>query len=190
MATNLREEANWAGNYQLLVLPMILLSIVGGIFLWKFSRCCVRGVELRNIDALIDDCSQGRGDLAEQHMVVINVDPTKEENEVQGRRKFTFLLVQEAKNRFGCPERTKPNLLAVRKFLLDSMVKRGVRPSHINIMIPVCVELVFVKNDAELLADRLAEVWADREMCFINRWIKWVCRCGRRNGVPLRTSTL
>lgn len=57
--------------------------------------------------------------------------------------------MQEAKNRFGTPSRTNANVLAVRKFLNDKMASHKLRPTHINKVLPLAVELVFVTSSSE-----------------------------------------
>lgn len=68
---------------------------------------------------------------------------------------YMACVVQEAKNRFGVPEHTAANKLAVRRFLLDTMTKHGVRPTHIHRVLPMCINLVFVRSDSELYADEM-----------------------------------
>ncbi len=105
---------------------------------------------------------------------------------VNNQFNFSQIIVNEAKNRFGCPQRNKANLLAVRKFLVDRMTAVNVRPTHMNRMLPLCIEMVFVPNDSEMAAERIAACWeATRGSSGYKRWYRWACNlvCGVR-GAP------
>lgn len=184
-------RSDMGGQDSLYVFPLALLICVAIVVGYQLRRICRRVCaidrETRNVEEIIDECRLDQFGIAEDYVIEVE---GVERNMVQERLSFSALLVQEAKNRFGCPERNKANELAVRKFLLDAMVRRNVRPSHINMMLPACIEMVFIQNDAEALGARIAEVWADRNSSTIARWIRWVLRCGRRTGTPLRSSTL
>jgi len=68
----------------------------------------------------------------------------------------------ETKNYFGTPRRNEANGLAVRRHVRDIMVKHGVRPSHINQILPSAIAMVFCENDSELCANALWESSAAR----------------------------
>lgn len=74
----------------------------------------------------------------------------------RNRRKYCNLVVAECKVQFGTPRRTVANKLAVRRTAVKLMKSHGVRPSHINVMIPKIVELVFLPNKHELAAAKMA----------------------------------
>jgi hypothetical protein len=93
-------------------------------------------------------------DVAEDHIVVVNPDVTGT-SIVENRTPYMVTVVAEVKNRFGKPVRNAANMLAVRKFALDIMVRHGVRPTHINRMMDVVVGMVFVSNDNELYSEEL-----------------------------------
>jgi transglutaminase/protease-like cytokinesis protein 3 len=71
---------------------------------------------------------------------------------VEKRENYTRCVVMEVKNRFGKPERTQANMLAVRRYALDIMTRHGVRPTHIAQQLPMVVELVFASSAMELEA--------------------------------------
>ncbi len=72
------------------------------------------------------------------------------------RVSYTATLVADCKNRFGTPSRNHANVLAVRRFLLDAMKTHGVRPTMIAQMLPLAIEMVFIKSDDEMEAERVA----------------------------------
>ncbi len=79
-------------------------------------------------------------------------------------KSYAATVVQTCKNRFGTPEDNRANRLAVRKFALDIMSSHRVRPTHINQVLDLCVEMVFVPNDMEQAAMALRQSlsYADR----------------------------
>lgn len=76
---------------------------------------------------------------------------------LRSRRLYISALVCECKNRFGVPERTNANKLAVRKFALDRMTSHGLRPSHIHQVLPLVVELTFCQSESERVAAAYGE---------------------------------
>jgi len=83
---------------------------------------------------------------------------------IHKRGGYTRAVVHECKTRFGRPERTAANVLAVRRYALDIMTRHGLRPTHIQQQLPMVVELVFVRSAAEHEAEYLTETlrYADR----------------------------
>jgi len=84
----------------------------------------------------------------------VKVDNTKL---IGNRGNYTRTVVHECKNRFGRPERTAANVLAVRRYALDIMTRHGLRPTHVQQQLPMVVELVFVRSAAEAEAEHLTE---------------------------------
>jgi len=76
------------------------------------------------------------------------------------RKHYMSSVICEAKNRFGTPEDTKANRLAVRRYCLDLMNKHGLRPTHIAQVLPVCVSLVFTNSDSDIYAKELESTFA------------------------------
>jgi hypothetical protein len=112
---------------------------------------------------------------------VIDLDLTpivvKEHRSIVKPVPFMITIIQDAKNRFGCPELNRANLLAVRKYCLDTMRSNGVRPTHINQCIDTVVQMVFVKNVSELECDRLMDCLAARVgyAAYNNpTWTSWI----------------
>jgi hypothetical protein len=108
------------------------------------------------------------------------MEPLKEWRKTTQRKEYIKCVVQETKNRFGCPTNNPANRLAVRKHLLDNMRTHGLRPTHINQVIDVCVVLVLTPNDSEMLAnaiERSMEVQSRRamEVGFFRRILRFFC---------------
>jgi hypothetical protein len=102
----------------------------------------------------------------------------KEFWEVSSRSGFIIASVMECKNRFGCPDKSQANRLAVRRFLLDLMKQHKVRPTHINSCIDVCVELVFIPNNNDLAAREIARCFgAMRGGSQTSAWVTWARNC-------------
>jgi len=72
-------------------------------------------------------------------------------------KRFMRACIMETKARFGTPERNAANRLAVRKHLLDIMNRHGVRPTHVQRYIGICVVMVFADNEADLVAEDLEQ---------------------------------
>lgn len=74
----------------------------------------------------------------------------------KAREKYTNLIVAECKMVFGTPKSTEANHKAVRRVAVKLLKNHGVRPSHINVLAPRIIELVFIPSRHELEAKRLA----------------------------------
>lgn len=96
---------------------------------------------------------------------------------LRSKRLYVSALVAECKNRFGVPDRTNANKLAVRKFALDRMTSHGLRPTHIHQVLPLVVELTFCESESERRAAAFGE--AAREAQRGGWALSWVLRaCG------------
>lgn len=93
---------------------------------------------------------------------------------LRSRNLYVAALVAETKNRFGTPERTSANRLAVRKFALDKMTAHGLRPTHIAQALPLVVELTFCQSDAEMDAAEYGR--AAREAERAGGLVRWISR--------------
>jgi hypothetical protein len=91
-------------------------------------------------------------------------DASKDENPadapvatVHKKSKFKFIAacVVAAKFEFGECADIPANRMAVRKFLKDMMVLRGLRPTHAMNFLPMATALVFVPSNSEIEADRI-----------------------------------
>lgn len=90
------------------------------------------------------------------HVVLVSEMSRVSETRLVGKREaYTRCVVMEVKNRFGKPERTNANVLAVRRYALDIMTRHGVRPTHIAKQLPMVIELVFACSGAELEAEHM-----------------------------------
>jgi len=84
---------------------------------------------------------------------------------VNNRRRFIGHCARVAKARFGLPQRSKANQLAVRDFLRKYMEEHGHRPSHIARDIEMSVELVFIPSNADVEVQRLRASRAYTRRC-------------------------
>lgn len=71
-------------------------------------------------------------------------------------QKYTNLVIAECKMIFGVPTHTEVNRKAVRRTAVKLMKSHGVRPAHINMLVPKIIEMVFVPSKYDLEAKRLA----------------------------------
>lgn len=96
---------------------------------------------------------------------------------LRSKRLYIAALLCETKNRFGVPDRTNANKLAVRKFALDRMTSHGLRPSHIHQVLPLVVELTFCKSESERQAAAYGE--AAQQSFERGGVLNWIARaCG------------
>jgi len=75
------------------------------------------------------------------------------------REKYTNLIVAECKMVFGTPKSTDANHKAVRRVAVKLLKNHGVRPAHINVLIPRIIELVFIPSRHELEAKKISQFW-------------------------------
>lgn len=103
---------------------------------------------------------------------------------VHERPRYMQAVIAEAKVRFGKPERTSANLLAVRKFVGDTMRKHRVRPTHVARMTPIVVECVFMESAAEKEAREM--VIAVHALSGAKWWrtLRWMVGAGYVPAVP------
>lgn len=92
---------------------------------------------------------------------------------ITDKKRYMTVLIQTTKARFGCPERTQANLLAVRKFMLDQMIRHKVRPTHQAQVLPLAVELVFVQSDSEREALKIGIIARGAQTGVIS----WIINC-------------
>ncbi len=79
------------------------------------------------------------------------VDDTPEP--VRQRRRYTVEIAQDCRMAIpGVGEESKANRLVARHWLYQKMVEHGVRPSHIRVILPLALELVFVPSQYEVTA--------------------------------------
>lgn len=72
------------------------------------------------------------------------------------RDRYTNLIVAECKMVFGTPKSTEANHKAVRRVAVKLLKNHGVRPAHVNVLVPKIIELVFIPSRHELEAKRMA----------------------------------
>ncbi len=103
------------------------------------------------------DLKPDRSDVSGEPTLTYNKNTLDVENYwvVSRPRHYARCVIAQTKNRFGTPEDTTANRLAVRKYLLDTMTAHRVRPSHINQLIDICVTMVFVDNNVQNYAKQL-----------------------------------
>lgn len=96
------------------------------------------------------------------------------------RGTFIASLVRAAKAEFGTPTPIEANRMAVRRFVRDLMVERGVRPSHQMLHLDLVVAWVFVPSDQEIVGQRAMRSVAAKEQVSHLRYRggfwRWVAR--------------
>jgi hypothetical protein len=65
-------------------------------------------------------------------------------------------VIAECKVKFGVPANTSANRKAVERFAGNIMKKHGVRPTHIRTYLPLVTKMVFVPDQWQIEAERLA----------------------------------
>nr|WPR18531.1 MAG: RNA-dependent RNA polymerase [Skomarfal virus 34] len=121
-------------------------------------------------DSKLDYCSEDRKVV--EHFTVKN------------RARYMQAVIAETKVRFGRPERTNANVLAVRKFVGDAMRKHRVRPTHVARMMPIVVECVFMESAAETEARVMVEAVHALSGAKWWRTLRWMAGCGYVPHVP------
>jgi hypothetical protein len=76
------------------------------------------------------------------------------------RTPYIASVVAECRMTFGCAVRSDANIRAIRRCAVKIMKSHGVRPAHINAIIPEVVEMVFVPTDADIAAKAMSRSWA------------------------------
>lgn len=75
--------------------------------------------------------------------------------ESKGYARWACRLAAEFKLEFGIPKRTEANRMMVREVLFKRLAKRNTRHRHMRAVLPLAIELVFLKDANELELDRL-----------------------------------
>lgn len=71
-------------------------------------------------------------------------------------KRFLSEVVDECKIAIeGISVETQANRLVARRWLSKRMVAQGMRPSHIKVILPIALEMVFVLNEYEIIAHQL-----------------------------------
>lgn len=86
-------------------------------------------------------------------------------------------VIAECRLTFGVPVRNDANEKAVRRVAVKLMKTHGVRPSHMNTMLPTIVETVFIPSNYDIEARRLSTGWA--AWLRIQRWTGLSFTAGR-----------
>jgi hypothetical protein len=73
----------------------------------------------------------------------------------KGYARWAVRLASEYKLEFGIPTRTVANRMVVREVLYKRLHKRNTRHAHIRCVLPLAIELVFLKDESDLELDRL-----------------------------------
>nr|WPR18242.1 MAG: RNA-dependent RNA polymerase [Crogonang virus 49] len=85
------------------------------------------------------------------------------QHRVVARRKrapYMNTVVATCRLTFGVCVRSEANEKAVRRVAVNIMKEHGVRPTHMNKMLPYIVELVFIPSNDDIEAKALARGWA------------------------------
>jgi len=99
------------------------------------------------------------------------------------RDPYTRKVLDACKAKFGTPKATEVNYRAVWRYAHGVMKDHGVRPSHIQSMLPYVVELTFVPSHDELRAKvvcgsykALLEDRFDEHLSRAHCWMRWCAR--------------
>lgn len=76
-------------------------------------------------------------------------------SESKGYARWACRLASEFKLEFGIPRRTEANRMMVREVLYKRLAKRNTRHRHMRSVLPLAIELVFLKDASEMELDRL-----------------------------------
>ncbi len=76
-------------------------------------------------------------------------------SESKGYARWAARLATEYKLEFGIPSRTVANRMVVRENLFKRLQKRNTRHRHMRCVLPLAIELVFLKDRSELELDEL-----------------------------------
>lgn len=76
-------------------------------------------------------------------------------SESKGYARWACRLASEYKLEFGIPKRTTANRMMVREVLYKRLAKRNTRHRHMRCVLPLAIELVFLKDSSEMELDRL-----------------------------------
>lgn len=76
-------------------------------------------------------------------------------SESKGYARWACRIAAEYKLEFGIPRRTEANRMMVREVLYKRLAKRNTRHRHMRCVLPLAIELVFLKDASELELDRL-----------------------------------
>jgi hypothetical protein len=136
---------------------------IGGVwYLYARERWWPSHAAEERASILLSDDVGGHEDAIgiEDLMESLPADPTYNaapgqvaERTVLARRRSQFVAycIRKTKFKFGLLRRTEANRLMVRKFVVDIMVERGVRDSHIYNQVDDVTELTFVPNEADVI---------------------------------------
>nr|WRQ65006.1 tombus P33-like protein [Tolivirales sp.]WRQ65292.1 tombus P33-like protein [Tolivirales sp.] len=86
--------------------------------------------------------------------------------------KYQRAVIAEVRSRFGLVQWNEANKLAVHKFAADIMRRHGVRPTHMEQLLPMIVRMTFVPNEAEVEANVVFNGYQARK----RRWLQQLGR--------------
>lgn len=115
-------------------------------------------------NSLLDAYDEGH--LADDLMDIVHESASKSEelsseyvgavgSESKGYARWACRLASEYKLEFGIPKRTEANRMMVREVLYKRLAKRNTRHRHMRSVLPLAVELVFLKDASEIKIDKL-----------------------------------
>jgi hypothetical protein len=144
------------------------LLLVAAIVVWRLGHRRLSDVEEFQAQRLRDLIGVGREDTDDYGSRPTRADDghvTSDPEIVRRlhRGRFLAALVRHAKTEFGTPLPIESNRLAVRRFVRELMVERGLRPTHQLLYLDLVVEWVFIPSDQEIVALRTRESVAARE---------------------------
>jgi hypothetical protein len=115
------------------------------------------------------DLDNARG-IANLNLTPVDVD---QHRVVKRKKRLPYIntVVAECRLTFGVCNRSEANEKAVRRVAVKIMKTHGVRPTHMNAMLPLVVEMVFIPTECDIEARALASSWASRFRTFRYQWL-------------------
>jgi hypothetical protein len=125
------------------------------------GHCCSSKEELpRRRTVGVFECLDG-GHFTDAFMAVVEEANNKDEdipvldNLAATYTRWAARLANEYKLRFGIPKRTEANRLVAREWLHKQLSAKNTRYQHMRAVIPVAVEMCFLKDESDLEVDRM-----------------------------------
>jgi hypothetical protein len=121
----------------------------GGIALGRVHEAINETIDIGDNTRGVATLNRSKVDV-DQHRVVTR----------RKRTSYINTVVAECRLTFGVCSRSEANEKAVRRVAVKIMKTHGVRPTHINAMLPQVVEMVFIPTNSDIEARALGMGWA------------------------------
>lgn len=98
--------------------------------------------------SIVQQSAEEKEELSEAYVAAVG-------GESKGYARWACRLASEFKLEYGIPKRTEANRLMVREVLYKRLAKRNTRHRHMRSVLPLAIELVFLKDASEMELDCL-----------------------------------